>query len=168
MVPFQPATQLTGADYFPTTHCATGTANVTTGAINSLVDKNTSSCVSDRIVHDEEELFLQATFSFGVYNSWDMLSVEVILEDTLDCTSVIWTWFVGPVSSSGPFLECYANLLFQNDDSTTCLVTCSCETSCESVKLYLKYNQAQFSEERKHFVCEISLRYGSVEPRVNN
>ena len=128
-------TQLVGGGYYPTTYCESDVEDVTSGDLHSLVDKNISTCVSGRILDDEEERFMQATLSFVAYNSPDMLSIEVVVQGSIDCTSMIWTWFVGSDVSGRPFRECSKHLLAKINNSTSCLVTCLCETQC--VNLYL-------------------------------
>ena len=153
-----------GGGYYPATYCEADRTDELTDDLELLVDKNTSSCAYGRIVKDEEELFLQTTFSFGVYNYSEMLSVEVVLGGLIDCTSVIWTWLVGSGGPRSPFRECFKYLLAQNKNYTSCLVTCTCVTPC--VQLYLKFNSIQFGRQQIYTVCEILLRPGNIKPQV--
>ena len=159
-----PDTRLVGSGYYPATHCEADVADGSTSDLQLLADKNISSCTSDRMIKDEEELFLYGTFSFGVYNASEMLSVEVVIGGLMDCESIIWVWFVGSGDTRSPFRECSKYLLTQNKNSTSCLVTCSCVTPC--VKLYFKYNLIQIGRQQRYNVCEIILRPGNIDPQV--
>ena len=158
-----PDTQLVGGGYYPATHCETDVTDRSTSDLHLLADKNISSCISDRIVKDEGELFLQGTFSFGVYNCVGMLSVEVVMGGSIDCKSIIWTWFVGSGDTRNPFRECFKYLLTQNKNFTSCLLTCSCVTPY--VKLYFYYNVMKFNKQQSYSVCEIILRHGNTNPK---
>ena len=68
-------TQLDGGGYYPAKYCEANVEDVTTGDLHSLVDRNIGTWFGCRIVEDKGERFLQATLSFGVYNSTDMLSI---------------------------------------------------------------------------------------------
>ena len=153
-------TQLGGGGYYPAAYCEADVGDVTTGDLHSIVDKNISTCASDRIVEDEEERFLQATLSFGVYNSSDMLFIEVVVQGSIDYISMIWTWFVGWGVSGRPFWECAKYSLAKMHNSRSYLVTCSCKTQC--VNLYFKYNLIQFDLQQRHIVCESILRLGNI------
>ena len=159
-----PDTQLVGGSYYPATHCEVDVAERSTNDIQHLVDKNSHSCISDRIVKDEEELFLQGTFSFGVYNCSEILAVQVVVGGLIDCKSIIWNWLVGSGDTTSHFRECSKYFLAQNNNSTSCLVTCLCVTP--DVKLYFKYNVMQFDKQQRYNVCEIILRPGYINPKV--
>ena len=119
--------------YFAPTVCAAKMDNMAREEFPALMDYNVSSCVRNMIVVDGVELSVQGSFLFQDISSSDNgLSAEIILEGSVQCDSVIWTWFARPNNSEDNFQECSASSIFQGSKLTHCLVTCPCVTRCVS------------------------------------
>ena len=152
-----------GGGYFPVDRCVSNVDTVASDDLHLLVDNNTRTCVKTHTMQNGVGLSLQVSFSFPI-SGFEMkfLSVEVVLQGSVDCKSVAWTWFVDSNSSSGNFRECHKGLIVQDTNSTSCLVTCSCVTHC--VKIYFKHDLVFLPEQKMPLLCEVIFRPGSIVP----
>ena len=152
-----------GGGYFPVSRCVSNVETVTSNDLHLLVNNNTRTCVNTHRMQQGVSLSLQVSFSFPVSGfEMKLLSVEVVVLGSVDCKSIGWTWFVGSNSSMGNLRECYKSLLVEDTASTSCLVTCSCETHC--AKIYFKHDVVFFSEHQWDSLCEVIFRPGSIVP----
>ena len=156
-----------GGGYFPVNHCVSDGEIATPDDLHLLVDNNTRTCVNNYIFQHGISLSLQISFSFPIFGfEMKFLSVEVVLQGSIDCKSVAWTWFVDSNNSPGNFRECHKGLIAQDNNSTSCLITCSCVNHC--VKIYLKTELAFFAEQKMVVLCEVVFRPGNIVPGVKN
>ena len=149
--------------YFPTTLCAARLSSSEGADIESVWDDNITSCIRNSVDVDGTETSLQGTFMFhGYRNKENTLTTKIVVGGRMECTSVIWTWFVQSNGTTGDFRECSKSLLFKDSNSTHCLVTCACVTPC--ISLHLKYNSALFMKQERHMLCEVLLWPGDIAP----
>ena len=156
-------THLVGGGYFPANRCVSNEETTTSDDLHLLVDKSKGTCVNTYIMQHGVGLSLQVSFSFPM-SGFEMkfLSVEVVFQGSVNCKSILWTWFVGSNTSMGNLRECYKSMLIQDTISTSCLVTCSCETHC--AKMYLKQDVVFFIERQRESLCEVVFRPDSIVP----
>ena len=153
--------------YFPVNHCVSNVETITSNDLHLMVDNKTRTCVNTYIMQHGVGLSLKVSFSFPI-SGFEMkfLSIEVVLQGSIDCKSITLTWFVGSNSSSDKFRECRKGLIVQDTNFTSCLVTCSCMPPC--VKIHLQNELAFFAEKRVVSLCEVIFRPGSIIPGAKN
>ena len=82
-----------GGGYFPVNHCVSGEETTTPGDLNNLVHNIMKTCINNHILQHGIGLSLQVSFSFPIFGfEMTFLSVEVVLQGSIDCKSVAWTF----------------------------------------------------------------------------
>ena len=156
---------MVGSGYYLATYCISNVDSETAQELAAIVDNNITTCAKCSAGLDDVEMSLQATFIFRDYITNDKtLSTEVVLKESVGCSSLVWTWFAQSNNTADRFVECSKSQLFSYLHFTHCLVTCSCKTPCAS--LHVMFNPVPFIEMGQQLLCEVLLRPGSIAPRV--
>ena len=149
--------------YFPTTHCVAQLTRNESEDLGAMTDNDFRSCVRNSVVVDGTDLSLQGTFRFHGYSNEDnTLTIKIVVEGVMECTSLLWTWFVQSNETTGSFRECSKSLMLKDSNVTHCSVTCACATPC--ISLHLKYNSAVFMMQERRMLCEVLLQPGDIAP----
>ena len=124
-----------------------------------MADEDSSTCLEAAL---DGHLWLQVVFTFPNSPINRNMSVEVVVNNELDCSSSAWTWFMASNCSEIGFLECQKSPVDPREQLNKCVVTCQCPTPCDY--LYLKFTPVVYLDQSVDAICEVYLLYDPVKP----
>ena len=149
---FVAVTDIKAGGYLPLSTCITRTQTSNSTILTDLTDRNNATCLH---VKQSPNDSLQAVFQFPNLSSSLDMSVEVVVRNVEDCSSVTWNWFVESMCAPKNFLECQKSILSQQLNYSRCIVLCPCNPTCDY--LYLKYTPTIYEDQSGEEICDVYL-----------
>ena len=145
-------TEIRAGDYLSPLTCINSTQASTENALTNLIDRENTTCVNVTQNHND---WLQAVFEFpNLPLSLDM-SVEIVVRNAKDCSSVNWNWIVESTCVPKSFHECQTSTVSQQLPYSRCVVSCQCTPTCHY--LYLKYTPSMYEDQSAEQLCDVYL-----------
>ena len=132
--------------------CINSTYTSTGRALTNLTDWENTTCVNVKQNHND---WLQAVFQFPNSSSNPDISVEVVVRNAKDCSSVNWNWFVESACVPKSFHECQTSTVGQQLHYSRCVVSCHCNPTCDY--LHLKYTPVMYGDQSGEHLCDVYL-----------